>query len=187
MLQYDEDHQRPSSAQRQQHPPNTIVSADNPAQTTKEESVAGGGGGGGDGTDDIASREPKSQHSKMSVVRVLPPRGFVSKSGISVMHKDDHNKKNEDKPSFSNLIRRTLQAAPKVKRHNQETSISNRRQHHQHHQHRSHHGHHHHGPYQGRPGADFPTYDTIPPTGFTCGGLPPGYFADPEAGCQVNN
>ncbi len=41
-------------------------------------------------------------------------------------------------------------------------------------------------PYLGVPGVDFPAYDSIPATAFSCPGLPDGYYADPEAGCQVS-
>lgn len=34
-------------------------------------------------------------------------------------------------------------------------------------------------------GLDYPTYATIPDTSFTCSGKNTGYYADPEAGCQV--
>ncbi|CAL4181916.1 unnamed protein product, partial [Meganyctiphanes norvegica] len=38
----------------------------------------------------------------------------------------------------------------------------------------------------GEPGIDYPTYESIPPTGFDCSDkLFKGYFADEEAGCQV--
>ncbi len=40
-------------------------------------------------------------------------------------------------------------------------------------------------PYLGAPGVDFPAYDSIPPTGFACPGLPAGYYADPDTSCQV--
>ena len=32
---------------------------------------------------------------------------------------------------------------------------------------------------------DYPTFQTIPETGFTCHGRPPGFYADMETGCQV--
>lgn len=35
--------------------------------------------------------------------------------------------------------------------------------------------------------ADFPVFDAIPPTAFSCAPHPPGFFADQEAGCQVRN
>ncbi|XP_067004664.1 U-scoloptoxin(01)-Er1a-like [Anabrus simplex] len=35
-------------------------------------------------------------------------------------------------------------------------------------------------------GVNYPTYDTVPPgLSFTCQGRGPGYYADPEAQCQV--
>ena len=38
----------------------------------------------------------------------------------------------------------------------------------------------------GRPGRDYPVYDSIPPTLFSCfGQVEGGYYADPQAGCQV--
>ena len=47
----------------------------------------------------------------------------------------------------------------------------------------------HHGsfspPLLGKEGADFPVFDSIPPTSFLCHGLPAGYYADQEARCQV--
>ncbi|XP_043234766.1 uncharacterized protein LOC122388053 [Amphibalanus amphitrite] len=38
---------------------------------------------------------------------------------------------------------------------------------------------------KGEAGADYPTLDTIPRTGFTCRGRPAGYYADEETRCQV--
>lgn len=36
------------------------------------------------------------------------------------------------------------------------------------------------------PGVDYPIYDSVPfGLTFTCGGKLPGYYADPEARCQV--
>lgn len=36
------------------------------------------------------------------------------------------------------------------------------------------------------PGVDYPIYNTVPfGLQFTCGGKLPGYYADPEARCQV--
>lgn len=36
--------------------------------------------------------------------------------------------------------------------------------------------------------ATYPTYDTVPKgLAFSCQSRPPGYYADPEAQCQVNN
>lgn len=36
------------------------------------------------------------------------------------------------------------------------------------------------------PGVDYPIYNTVPyGLAFTCGGKLPGYYADPEARCQV--
>ncbi|XP_076682847.1 uncharacterized protein LOC143376420 isoform X2 [Andrena cerasifolii] len=37
----------------------------------------------------------------------------------------------------------------------------------------------------GEPGIDYPTYTTLPQTGFTCEGRSRGYYADQVAGCQV--
>lgn len=36
------------------------------------------------------------------------------------------------------------------------------------------------------PGVDYPIYNSVPfGLAFTCGGKLPGYYADPEARCQV--
>ncbi|KAB0801687.1 hypothetical protein PPYR_02448 [Photinus pyralis] len=35
------------------------------------------------------------------------------------------------------------------------------------------------------PGQDYPTYNEIPRTSFTCEQKIPGYYSDPEAQCQV--
>ncbi|VVD00163.1 unnamed protein product [Leptidea sinapis] len=40
-------------------------------------------------------------------------------------------------------------------------------------------------PVPGNPGNDYPTLDTIPKTSFSCAGKSPGYYADPQANCQV--
>jgi len=41
-------------------------------------------------------------------------------------------------------------------------------------------------PPAGVPGVDYPTYDSVPPgLKFTCDGQIAGYYADPEAQCQV--
>ena len=37
----------------------------------------------------------------------------------------------------------------------------------------------------GAPGRDYPAYTTPPRTSFTCEGLSPGYYSDPEGECQV--
>lgn len=40
----------------------------------------------------------------------------------------------------------------------------------------------------GRPGVDFPILPSIPHTDFSCKKVKkPGYYADPETDCQVNN
>lgn len=40
----------------------------------------------------------------------------------------------------------------------------------------------------GRPGVDFPILPSIPYTDFSCKKVKkPGYYADPETDCQVNN
>lgn len=40
----------------------------------------------------------------------------------------------------------------------------------------------------GRPGVDFPILTSIPHTDFSCKKVKkPGYYADPETDCQVNN
>ena len=37
----------------------------------------------------------------------------------------------------------------------------------------------------GAAGRDYPAYTTLPRTSFTCEGLSPGYYSDPEGECQV--
>merc|ERR1712141_746834 len=37
----------------------------------------------------------------------------------------------------------------------------------------------------GAAGRDYPAYTTVPRTSFTCEGLSPGYYSDPEGECQV--
>jgi len=41
-------------------------------------------------------------------------------------------------------------------------------------------------PYLGAPGLDFPFFESIPETSFRCPGRLAGYYADPEANCQVS-
>merc|ERR1712203_696097 len=37
----------------------------------------------------------------------------------------------------------------------------------------------------GAAGRDYPAYTSVPRTSFTCEGLSPGYYSDPEGECQV--
>merc|ERR1711936_847793 len=37
----------------------------------------------------------------------------------------------------------------------------------------------------GAPGRDYPDYTKVPRTSFTCAGLSPGFYSDPEGECQV--
>ena len=37
----------------------------------------------------------------------------------------------------------------------------------------------------GAPGRDYPAYTSVPRTSFTCEGLSPGFYSDPEGECQV--
>merc|ERR1712008_436382 len=37
----------------------------------------------------------------------------------------------------------------------------------------------------GAPGRDYPDFTKVPRTAFTCDGLSPGFYADPEGECQV--
>ena len=37
----------------------------------------------------------------------------------------------------------------------------------------------------GAPGRDYPDFTKVPRTSFTCDGLSPGFYADPEGECQV--
>ena len=37
----------------------------------------------------------------------------------------------------------------------------------------------------GTPGRDYPDFTKVPRTSFTCDGLAPGFYADPEGECQV--
>ena len=39
----------------------------------------------------------------------------------------------------------------------------------------------------GAAGRDYPALTSPPRTAFTCSGLKPGYYADPEGGCQVTS
>ena len=40
-------------------------------------------------------------------------------------------------------------------------------------------------PIPGAPGRDYPDFTKVPKTSFTCAGLSPGFYADPEGECQV--